>query len=292
MLGNWDDIKLFEKVVALKSYSKAAESLNISQPTVSRRMKLLQTDLGFTLFERSERGLIPTEKALVLYNLAGNMVNHAQSFEIAARSLRHQKQTINIACSPLIGLAISRHIPMLIDGLDKVNIALLTSPNFVSLEKGEADIALRNVLPEKGNLLAKSLGQNQFGIFGGVDFMEKHKDLIDQGELSTCPWVGYPKSMAHMPSNKWLSQNIGISAPDIQLDSSLLILDAVVNNMGLAVLPTYLEQTHNLIAVRKSLDGLSFKSWLVSHAQTAHDPMITEVKHRIEAVFKNELYEI
>lgn len=286
---DWDDIKLFQKVAETLSYSKAAEYYGTSQPTVSRRMKHFQEDLGFTLFERAEHGISLSEKGLVLYQLASGMVDTAQSFEIACRSLFQQKQTIKIACSPLIGAALTPRLPELLAGMETITLSLLTSPDFVSLEKGDADIAIRNQLPQKGNLHAKSIGQNQFGIYAGLDFLEKYRAYIDKGELSRCPWVGYPKTRAHLPSSRWLSQNLGVTSADYQMDSSLLILEAVQQNMGLAVLPTYLERTHQIKAVQKPLEGLFFKSWLVTHEQSAHNPVFVKLKNRIEAELKEIL---
>ncbi|GCE46868.1 DNA-binding transcriptional LysR family regulator [Thermosporothrix hazakensis] len=52
----------FERVVREGSFSKAARSLNISQPTISARIQALENELGGTLFTRGGRVVTLTER--------------------------------------------------------------------------------------------------------------------------------------------------------------------------------------------------------------------------------------
>lgn len=287
MAIDWDDIRLLQKVGETGSFSKAAIALHTSQPTVSRRMQRLQERLQVTLFERKNKGLRLSSQGEVLYDLAQEMVQNANSFEIAARSLAQQTHVVRLACSPLTGLALGPYLNDLCEGLSNVKIALLTSVDFVSLEKGEADIAIRNVRPEKGNLLLQSVGTHSFGIYANREISEKYAVEIETGNFSKCPWVGYHQNMSHLPSSKWLAQNYGITQPDIQLDNSLLILGAIEKGMGFAILPSYIGAYSNLIAIKKPLKGLSFESWLLSHSQSSHDPVILKIKERLKVQLQN-----
>lgn len=286
---DWDNIKLFQKVAETGSFSKAAQSLNISQPTASRRMKQFQQGLALDLFIRTEQGLSLSTHGKMLYPLAVEMVENAHAFKIASQSLTKEEKTVRIACSPLIGLALNGRLPEILQEMDQVNIALLTSTDFVNLEHGEADLAIRNQLPEKGNLLAKKVGHNNFGIYASPTYVEKNKAGIEKGDFSNCDWIGYHKNMAHLPSSRWMTKNMGVTIPDIQLDSSLLILEAVTQGRGLAILPTYVERPKNLIPIKKPLNDLVFQSWLVSHKQSANDPVLALMKDRITVVLREIL---
>ncbi|HEY3540394.1 MAG TPA: LysR family transcriptional regulator, partial [Trinickia sp.] len=50
-----NDLQAFIAVVKLGSFRKAAESINISQPALSRRVDKLEEALGARLFERTTR---------------------------------------------------------------------------------------------------------------------------------------------------------------------------------------------------------------------------------------------
>lgn len=61
-------IEIFYTVYRQKSISSAARKLNISQPAVSKALRHAEDQLGFTLFTRTGRGLIPTEQAHQMFD--------------------------------------------------------------------------------------------------------------------------------------------------------------------------------------------------------------------------------
>jgi len=60
-------LKIFAAVYQLKSFTKASEKLNISQPTISEHIKNLETEFSCRLFDRLGRRIAPTPKADKLY---------------------------------------------------------------------------------------------------------------------------------------------------------------------------------------------------------------------------------
>jgi aminoethylphosphonate catabolism LysR family transcriptional regulator len=60
-------LKAFHAVCAEGGFTKAARLLNISQPTLSQQVKLLEETYGVRLFERSGRGVVPTKLAEELF---------------------------------------------------------------------------------------------------------------------------------------------------------------------------------------------------------------------------------
>ena len=63
MVMNLGHLAVFHAVAEAKSVSGGAESLLISQPAVSKQVRLLEQSLGATLFERTPRGVTLTEAA-------------------------------------------------------------------------------------------------------------------------------------------------------------------------------------------------------------------------------------
>ena len=60
-------IEIFCTLIKLRSFSRAAETLYLTQPTVSGHIKNLETDLGVKLLDRLGKGIVPTEAGEVLY---------------------------------------------------------------------------------------------------------------------------------------------------------------------------------------------------------------------------------
>jgi len=52
----WSDLKIFLAVAQTGSLRQAARMLQVTQPTVSRRLRSLEADLGVPLFDRAREG--------------------------------------------------------------------------------------------------------------------------------------------------------------------------------------------------------------------------------------------
>lgn len=68
----------FVAVADAGSFSQAAAALNLAQPTLSRQVGLLESDLGERLFVRTGRGVAPTEAGNALLAHARAMLESAQ----------------------------------------------------------------------------------------------------------------------------------------------------------------------------------------------------------------------
>ena len=67
-------LEVFCKVVELKSFTKAAESLLLAQPTVSEHMRTLEDMLGEKLVDRLGREVLPTPAGKIFYQYARNII--------------------------------------------------------------------------------------------------------------------------------------------------------------------------------------------------------------------------
>ncbi len=60
-------LQIFAKIVELRSFSRAAEALHLTQPTVSEHVRLLEDEIGGRLFDRLGRETVPTKAGELLY---------------------------------------------------------------------------------------------------------------------------------------------------------------------------------------------------------------------------------
>ena len=65
-----DPLKIFVTVAELKNFSRAAEELYLSQPSVSLQIRNLENELGSKLINRSPKHLELTQSGEILYGLA------------------------------------------------------------------------------------------------------------------------------------------------------------------------------------------------------------------------------
>ncbi|WP_025897288.1 LysR family transcriptional regulator [Sneathiella glossodoripedis] len=99
------------------SISKAALRLNLSQPTLSKRISRLEDQLGSKLFYRAAKGLMPTQAAKYLIDASGSIFSEMKRIE------RHLKQissgtmgSLSVAVGPIVEhLFLPRLLPELVN---------------------------------------------------------------------------------------------------------------------------------------------------------------------------------
>jgi len=76
-------LKVFASVFKNKSFSKASQKLNLSQPTISAHIKALEEEYNCKLFDRLGRTIISTKEAEVLYKHAIEIIEKSDSVKEA-----------------------------------------------------------------------------------------------------------------------------------------------------------------------------------------------------------------
>ncbi len=79
--------KIFLTLYELKSISKTANSLYVSQPAISYSLKELEKELGYSLFYRNSKGIEPTMEARELYTYISTAFNIIKSGEDHIKNL-------------------------------------------------------------------------------------------------------------------------------------------------------------------------------------------------------------
>ena len=67
-------LEVFAKVAELSSFSRAAEALSLTQPTISEHIRALEDELGVQLLDRLGRGATPTRAGRLLLGYAQRML--------------------------------------------------------------------------------------------------------------------------------------------------------------------------------------------------------------------------
>jgi len=81
-------LNIFIKIVELKSFSKAARALFLTQPTVSQHVNFLERYLGIPLFDRLGKEVRPTRAGRILYTYALRLMRMADDAEHAVAFLK------------------------------------------------------------------------------------------------------------------------------------------------------------------------------------------------------------
>lgn len=82
-------LEYFVEVVERGSFSKAAVSLNLAQPSLSRQIALLEKELGHRLLERTGRGVSVTDAGSALLSHAKVMLSAAEDAKFQIKEMRN-----------------------------------------------------------------------------------------------------------------------------------------------------------------------------------------------------------
>lgn len=153
-------LKYFLEVVKQKSITKAAESLHISQPALSKMMKGLEEELGMTLIVRTNKTNEVTDAGLIVMEYAKKISSLFEEMEITLHDMTNlHKGSIHIGLPPIIG---SLYFPMVIAEFHKkypnieINIQEYGAAKVVkSVDEGEFELGVA-VLP---------VNEQQFNIY-------------------------------------------------------------------------------------------------------------------------------
>jgi len=90
-------LNIFLKIVEMKSFSKAAQRLCLTQPTVSQHVSYLEEYLGVSLLDRSGKEVNPTQAGRILNTYASRLLRMADDAEHAIAFLKGKKAGLIVA---------------------------------------------------------------------------------------------------------------------------------------------------------------------------------------------------
>ena len=195
---NLEWLRTFKSVYETRSFTKAAKELYISQPGVSLHIGSLEAYVGYTLFERISKKLIPTEKAKILYNFTLEPLLKLETAEQTFhKTTKTERSTVSIGmCFETFQFTLEKHIPTL-----DFNVIIrfgLYEQMFSDLDHGLLDLI---ITPHKTNL--KNL---EFEAFSKEKIVLVNGSGTDTSELKTLL-----KNQKIEEAEAWLKQQIWYS---------------------------------------------------------------------------------
>ena len=139
-------LKTFQCVASCLNYSKAAEALNFSQPTVSTQIQMLEEELGQKLFVHVGKKTFLTKEGLILKKDAEKILELLEEVELKFQSMSNTTKILKIAAHESFS---NIKLPLVINEylhrVEKVNIDLTSiSTNDVieGIRKNKFDIGI------------------------------------------------------------------------------------------------------------------------------------------------------
>lgn len=84
---SYDLLKVFKEVAYYESISKAAKKLCVTQPSVTKTIKKLESELNLTLFIREKRGLVLSDDGKRLYKYILDSINTLDNVALFSKNI-------------------------------------------------------------------------------------------------------------------------------------------------------------------------------------------------------------
>lgn len=98
----------FTEVAKQQSFTKAAHKLHVTQPTISKMVRQLESELGTTLLDRSSKHVQLTDAGDVVFERAIQIIQMVDEVHLALEDMEHLKTGhLTLGMPPLIGILFS-----------------------------------------------------------------------------------------------------------------------------------------------------------------------------------------
>jgi DNA-binding transcriptional LysR family regulator len=192
---DWSLIHAFLAVAETGSLSAAARALSLSQPTLGRQIKQIETQLGLTLFERQPRGLKLTPAGETLLEPASSMREAACLLSLRAAG---QDQTLSGTVRITASEVMAHHVlPKIIAQMRRaepqIQIELVPSDASENLLFRAADIAIRMYRSTQLDVITKQIGAAPLGVYAAKCYIAERGLPQSPDTLQGHDLVGYDR---------------------------------------------------------------------------------------------------
>ena len=244
-------LKKYEYVIAVSDcggISQAAERLNISQPTFSKYLKKIETELGIELFDRSTLPIKLT-KAGECYVEAG------RRFIDMDRQLTKQLDEIKTNVNSVIRIGISpSRSPYMMPDIISLYKEKVPDGRVVIEERTTSELNKRLTLGELDLII--SILDNETEIFDRIELFDesimlavpKMKYNVNSSAkeiLTTSTVINVGKGQVMWQILNEIIDDMGICKPEIECQSIESALALVKKGIGVMIVPSYIAREYN-----------------------------------------------
>ncbi len=277
---DWALMPSFLAVLDAGSLLGAAKKLKQSQPTLGRHVAMLETQFGAALFERTGRGLAPTE-------LAQRIATHARGMQEAADALQRSlsantqvlsgsvrittSQTVAAHLLPLILLKMRRELP-------EIQIEVVATNEVKNLLRREADIAVRMVRPDQDSLIARKIAQIGVGAYAHSSYLKRRGVPNNTADLLNHDLIGYDQDTTILRGFRAFGESLTKENFAFRCDDHNVHWEALRAGLGIAFVSHYLASTdRKIVRVVPQIRIPDLPVWLTTHREIQGNPRIRRV---------------
>jgi DNA-binding transcriptional LysR family regulator len=275
---DWTWLQSFLAVAARGSFSDAARALDISQPTVSRHIRALESSWGRPLFVRHNRGIELTDAG-------SDLLNRARGIEHSFAALLRHKDTsaeqptgsVRVSVNEPIGhYVLPEWIGELRQTHPSIQLEMVVDNTSADLSRREADVAVRMYQPRQQQLVARKVADSTLGLYAHERYLEKYGEPRGVEDMARHTFAGLDRDPSWPP----LLRDLGLDAQKFALRSDSLALHVQALLAGVSIATTHDCFAKRHPALKPVLADIVFPPlavWVVMHEELRADPACSRV---------------
>ncbi|MFF2090472.1 LysR family transcriptional regulator [Paenibacillus sp. NPDC058174] len=235
-----ESYRIFLLTARTGNFTKAAQALHITQPSVSYAIKQLEEHFGAKLFDRLSKGVRLTEEGRALYEYV------EQSFSLLSRGEKKLRELVQLdagelrigASGPIIKHVLLPHLGKFHAEHPQIRIRLMqikTSEVTRQLQEEQIDLGLVHLPLEEDTLDVTPFIEIQDCFVVGKAYKELAEHPLTVRELTQIPLLlPTSGSSTRLFVEHWFAERGIYKEPDIELTSTEMIVEFAQQGYGAA----------------------------------------------------------
>lgn len=289
-------LEIFAKVAELGSFSRAADALFLTQPTISEHVRALEDELGVQLLDRLGRGATPTRAGQLLLGYARRMLTLSrEAHQALERFQGRMSGELVVGGSTIPGEYV---LPALVGQFKAkypdISISLLIgSTRQVSdwLDEGRVEVGVVGARPAARALAARELMADELVVVVAATHPWARRGTITLADLQTEPMVVRERGSGSRDAVEHALHEAGIAPATLrvvgEMGSTQAVKQAVRAGVGIALISRRAVEDEcraGLLACVKVKDlRVARAFYLVTHRDRTRSPLAQAFVEFIES---------
>lgn len=279
-------LHIFCKIVDLRSFSKAGDAVNLSQPTVSSHIRYLEDHFGCRLLDRMGKEVLPTKAGELLYSYARRLLKIRDEVESAIASFQGAvKGRIVVGGSTIPGNYL---LPRLIGPFITEHPAATVSIRIGDTQKiideilsGEVEFGVVGAATEDKRISQEVLVADEMRLIVRADHPLARKRQVSLEMLAEAPFIVREKGSGTLKTVKKRLEEKGYRLDKLQIvaemGSTTAVCEGIKSGIGLSILsPIAVEpELKSGVLTSLAIKGLNLKRnfYLTRYRQRTPSPL-------------------
>ena len=242
---NIDQLRAFHQVALTGSFTKASRILYLTQPAVSQQVRALESHLGITLFDRSNKKVILTSEGEILLAHTEKLFQQYKEIEELFGQLHNLKMgKITIGATAVMG---TYFLPGMIGRYNKrypgidIDVRMGNSHTIIGLLlEGRVDIGFAGRVNIDPRLECIPIHRENLLVVSAPDNPLVNKQEVFPADLGNTPFIWREKgTRTRELLKKWFQQSVGRDYPNksIELQNLEAAKRTVIEGYGVTITP-------------------------------------------------------